>query len=168
MPYWLTQFETEAQSWASYQEKQAQLAFVWSSSFLSSPTEDTAFTSIPTQEGKAFAIANGWVWSLVSSDPERQELSVELAEFLSANNFVAEWTSAAGYVPTRPDALGIWADGESWGVLEQVLPSAQILPSQNVLDTLGPLVRDAVVSILKDQVTPEEALLIFNEENEAQ
>ena len=53
-------------------------------------------------------------------------------------------------------------------MLEQVLPSAQILPSQNVLDTLGSLVRDAVVSILKDQVTPEEALLIFNEENEAQ
>ncbi|RLD05632.1 MAG: hypothetical protein DRI56_09200 [Chloroflexota bacterium] len=168
MPYWITQFETESQAWTSYQEKQSQLAFVWFSRYLSSPVSDTAFTSLPTQEGKAFSIANGWVWSLVSSEPERQELSVELAEFLTANDFVAEWTSQAGYVPPRPSALEIWAGNESWGVLEQVLQSAQIIPSQSVLDKLGPLVRDAVVSVLKDQVTPEEAILTITGGDEAQ
>ena len=168
MPYWLTQFETEAQAWTAYQEKQAQLAFVWSSRYLNSPAAGTTFTSLPTQEGKAFAIANGWVWSLVSSQPERQELSVELAEFLTANDFVAEWTAQAGYVPPRPDALEIWTGGESWGVLGQILQSAQILPSQKVLDTLGPLVRDAVVSVLKDQVTPEEAFLTLSREDGTQ
>lgn len=168
MPYWLTQYETETQAWTSYQEKQAQMALVWTSEYLSSPVEGTAFTALPTQEGKAFAIADGWVWSLVSSEPERQELSVELAEFLIANDFVAEWTSQAGYVPPRPDALEIWAGDGSWRVLEQILQSAQILPSQSILSTLGPLVRDAVVSVLKDQVTPEEAFLTLNGEDGAQ
>ena len=168
MPYWLTQYETEAQAWTAYREKQAQLTFVWSSRYLNSPATDTAFTSIPSQEGKAFSIANGWVWSLVSTEREHQELSIEFVEFLTDNDFVAEWAAAAGYIPPRPDALEIWAGGESWGVLEQVLQSAQILPSQKVLDELGPLVRDAVVSVLKDHVTPEEAFSTLNGESGAQ
>ena len=53
-------------------------------------------------------------------------------------------------------------------MLEQVLQSAQIIPSQSVLDKLGPLVRDAVVSVLKDQVTPEEAILTITGGDEAQ
>lgn len=162
IPYWLTQFETESQAWAAYQEQQAQLAFVWSASYLAQIPEDTALTSIPSQDGKSFTIANGWLWSVASIDPARQALSVELAEFLTTTAFMAKWTTAAGYMPPRSDALGMWREGESWGFLEQVLPNAQILPSQNVLGTLGPLVRDAVVSVLKDQVTPEEALLTLS------
>ncbi|MBS1248778.1 MAG: hypothetical protein MAG431_00340 [Chloroflexi bacterium] len=168
IPYWLTQFETESQAWEAYQKNQAQLAFVWSSRYLNLLPADTALTSIPSQDGKAFTIANGWLWSVASTDPARQALSVELAEFLTTNSFVADWTSAAGYVPPRPEALESWAGEEEWGVLEQVLPSSQILPSQLVLDKLGPRVRDAVVSVLKDQITPEEALLIINGEGEAQ
>ena len=168
MPYWLTQFETESQAWAAYQERQAQLVFVWSANYLASPLEDTVLTSIPSQDGKASTIANGWLWSVASIDPVRQALSVELAEFLTTTDFMAKWTFAAGYVPPRLDVLESWTGEGSWEVLERILPSAQILPSQDTLNALGVLVRDAVVSVLKDQVTPEEAIVTFKGEDEAQ
>ena len=166
MPFWLTQFETEEQSWAAYQEEQAQLTLVWSSLYLDSTPSDTAFTSLPSLGEKTFTIANGWLWSVASMDPERQEVSVELAEFLTTDTFIANWMSDLSYLPPRPEALEMWLpDNATWEILAQILPGATIRPPQKVLDTLGPSVRDAVVSILKDQITPEEALIILDEGN---
>lgn len=162
MPYWLTQFETEDQAWEAYETEQAQMALVWVSKYLSSPTTGTAFTAIPIQAESAFTIADGWLWGLVSDDPERQALSVELAEFLTANDFMMAWTSQAGYVPLRPNALDAWTEDDAWAILDQTLQNAQVIPSQYVLNALGPSVRDAVISVLKDQVSPEEAILMLS------
>jgi hypothetical protein len=42
--------------------------------------------------------------------------------------------------------------------LEKLLPAAELVPDENLVDVLGPVVRDAVVEVLKDQVEPEIAL----------
>lgn len=167
MPYWLTQFETNQQAWAAYEENQAQMAFVWSSDFILDPPQNTSLTPIPSREGTSFSMANGWVWSVVGTHEEQLALSVELVEFLAAEEFIADWTLETGYVPPRPKALSRWQDGEIRAVLLKVLPGAQLLPPRETLQAMGPLMRDAVVSILKDQVDAQTALQELTAQQEA-
>jgi len=45
-----------------------------------------------------------------------------------------------------------------------LLPSAVLLPGSDLLNDLGPEIRDAVISVLKDQLEPTAALAALLEE----
>ena len=84
---------------------------------------------MPTLDGNDYTLASGWVWSLASPDAQKQKLSTELAEFLSDSEFMARWTAAAGYLPTRASALACWKDAGIQALASQVLQSAQLYPA---------------------------------------
>jgi ABC-type glycerol-3-phosphate transport system substrate-binding protein len=158
MPYWLTQFETDEQAWQSYQERQATLAITWSSTMLGFESSNTALAAMPTKEGKAFALADGWVWCLIPSNPGTEEAALELIEYLTVDSYLSTWSIAAGYLPVRPSGLEDWSEEIYYSTLGQLLPSAVMLPSRETLSEVGPLVREAVVSVLKDQANPSAVL----------
>ena len=113
--------------------------------------------TIPTPEGTAIALANGWVWALSNPQVERHSASIELAEFLTASDFLAEWTAAAGYLPPRSSALEGWTNTTLQGLAEQIARSTQIFPPTDVMITVSPALQKAVVEVLKEQIDPETA-----------
>jgi multiple sugar transport system substrate-binding protein len=157
MPYWLTQFETDGQAWSAYREGQGQMVISWVSRYLQDPSEDSAVASIPTFDGIPSTLATGWAWALTSPEPGQQILSAELAEFLTTGEFLAEWTKAAGYLPPRPSAFTGWPDDLVPVVLGQIGSSARLLPLQEVLTPLGPVLQKATVDILKEETDPATA-----------
>ena len=58
------------------------------------------------------------------SNAENQALAVDLAEYLIADDFLGEWTRAAGYLPTRPSSV----DGQD-PTLAALIESAKPIPS---------------------------------------
>ena len=56
-----------------------------------------------------------------------------------------------------------WSEVSYYSTLQQLLPSAVLIPDLDTLSALGPEVRDAVVAVLKDQVEPAEALAPLQE-----
>ncbi len=158
MPYWLTQFETDQQAWQSYQERQSTLAVTWSSTFLSSDSPNTALSALPTKDSKPFTYADGWVWCVIPSDTETEQVAVELAEFITTETYLSTWSLEGGYLPTRPSGMDSWSEVSFYSTLQQLLPSAVLIPDIHLLDELGPEVRDAVVAVLKDQAEPTIAL----------
>jgi ABC-type glycerol-3-phosphate transport system substrate-binding protein len=158
MPYWLTQFETDQQSWQSYQDRQSTLAVTWSSTLLSSDSPNTALAALPTKDSKPFTYADGWVWCVIPSDTETEQAAVELAEFVIDETYLSIWSLESGYLPTRPSGMDSWSEVSFYSTLQQLLPSAILVPDGHILDELGPEVRDAVVAVLKDQVEPASAL----------
>ncbi|MCJ7733063.1 MAG: extracellular solute-binding protein, partial [Anaerolineales bacterium] len=158
MPYWLTQFETDQQAWQSYQDRQSTLAITWSSILLGSESPNTSMASIPTQDEKPFSYADGWVWCVIPSDLETEKVAVELAEFLTEASYLSTWGIEAGYLPVRPSGLESWTETSNFATLQQLLPSAVLLPGEELLIKLGPVIRDAVVGVLKDQIEPQTAL----------
>ncbi len=154
MPVWLTQVQNDDQVWEAFQDGRADMAVTWTSRFLEEPPADSAMTPIPTVEGKPYTLATGWVWALASPQPERQEISVQLAEFLIETDFLAGWSQAAGYLPPRPSALSGWSDTALQSLLNQIALSAQLYPSADVLTSLGPPLGDATVQVLKQQTDP--------------
>ncbi len=163
MPYWLTQFETAEQAWNSYLDRQATLSITWTSLVLGSETPNTSLAAVPTSDGTAYSYADGWAWGVVPSNEETEAFAVELAEFLTDSSYLNAWSLESGYLPVRASGLESWSDTPFYATLKHLLPYAILIPDISIQEEIGPEVRDAVVSVLKDQVEPATALEILLE-----
>ncbi len=157
IPYWVTQYESDEQSWQAFEQKQTDMVITWVSRYLANTPANSALSQIPSGDGTAVTTATGWVWALSTPDSNRHELATQLAEFITAGDFLGEWSSAAGFPPVRPSSLEKWKKTPEHSLLGKILPSAKLIPPQDILNTVGPKVRDATVSILKDKADPETA-----------
>jgi len=101
---------------------------------------------VPDLGGSSHAFANGWLWALAGSAPENQQVATELAEFLMEDSFLSEWERETGYLPTRV----VLANGQNADV-HAVLESAQVLPPDAVISTLGPILSQAVSRVLNGE-----------------
>lgn len=166
MPVWLTQLETDEQVWQAFAEEQASMAIAWTSSYLSK-SADLAFETMIapqiTSDGSVYTLATGWVWALASPDPARRQLAAQLAEFLVDVQFLAEWDTATGYLPPHIDALAEWGNEELRPLVGRISLTAQLVPSEDLLASLGPALEEAVVLVLKQQADPQTAAKIAAE-----
>ena len=157
LPFWLTQYETDDQAWAAYEEGQADLAITWLSRYLQTELPDSSLANVPTPDGIPYSTTTGWVWSLVSSDPDRQVLVAELVEFLTNSDFLTEWAPAVGYLPPRPNSLANWEGTDFFYTLNQVGTASHLAPSTSIIETLGPVLNENIVDVLKEQTDPATA-----------
>lgn len=172
LPAWLVQVETDRQAWEALVGGQTDKANAWLSQFIQtiSPLPvgqpdsvvggQLAAEQVPSMSDEPYTLATGWVWAVASPDPTRRQLAEKLVEFLADASFLAEWNSALGLLPPRPDALAAWtvAYGESSADLrslaEDLSAAASLQPSEDVLAVLGPPIRQAVVNVINLQVEP--------------
>lgn len=156
MPYTLTQYETDQHAWTAFQDEQARMVITWISRYLGerNTTTDIRAALLPTSDGAPFTLATGWMWALASTQPDRQILGAQLAEFLSSGDFLAEWSVAINYLPTRPSSSTILSDSNLQTLAEQIGLSAQSIPSTDVLSSLGMPLSQAVAQVLKQQRDP--------------
>ena len=125
----------------AYLGERANMAIFWASHYR--PPEGQFTLPLPGLEEIPFSFGTGWVWALTGSNADNQELAVELADYLVDNDFLKSWADASGYLPTRPSSV----DTEDT-TMTAILESAQLIPSNDVLLVLGPLMRDAVIRVL--------------------
>ena len=97
-----------------------------------------------------FTFAGGWMWAMTGAVADNESLSVELAEYLTNEEFLTSWINETGYLPTRRFAEGEELDDSTAAVIE----ASQPIPSQDTLLVLGPLMQNAVVRVL-DGEQPE-------------
>jgi multiple sugar transport system substrate-binding protein len=156
-PAWLTQYETDDQSWSAFVEGRANLAVTWASRYLmesGDQLKDTAAVPLPTLDGSRYTLATGWVWSLAGNQTQNQAAAVQLAEFLTETDFMAQWTASAGFLPTRASALSAWPDSPLRSLSSQVMLSAHPYPPVDVLASLAPALRQTTIKILNNQGEP--------------
>jgi multiple sugar transport system substrate-binding protein len=154
MPYWLTQFQTDDQVWEAFRDNRAGEAATWLSSYYNKGLENTTISQLPTPDGEPFTLASGWAWTLASPDPQRRQVAVELAEFLTESSFLARWSEAAQVLPTRPSALAAWKNTAEIEKLSLIAASANLYPASEVLNDLGPALQEAAIQVLKRQEEP--------------
>ena len=156
-PFWLTQFQSDDQSWDAFQKGQADMVITWASRFLKDRPEGAAAAPIPTLNGDRFTLATGWMWALASPVPEHQKLAAQLAQFLSEGSFLAQWTQTIGYLPPRPSALEGWKDAGLRVFVGNVSTSAHLYPSADVLPSLAAPLSEVTIEMLKQQGDPATA-----------
>ena len=160
MPVALTEYTNDAQVWEAFRGDAYPMAITWASMYLGdhlTPEDDVVLAPIPTPDGSPFTLATGWSWVLTGQDPAKRTQSVNLAEFLVDKEFLAKWTSAAGDLPPRVDALQGWQENETRQVIEQISYSAWLLPSEDLVASIGSALEQAVVNVIKAQSEPQTA-----------
>lgn len=157
MPNWLGLYETYDQTWDVYQERRAPLTVNWASRYLRELPHDSDAALLPSPDGSPFSLATGWVWALVSSDPERQLVAASLAEFLVDGNYLAKWCPLVGYLPTRSTTPDAWPDATLNNFVAQVVIGAHTYPATDIMDAINPLLGQAMLQVFKLQVEPEVA-----------
>jgi ABC-type glycerol-3-phosphate transport system substrate-binding protein len=152
----LTQYQTDGQAAQAYHEQppRAQWLVSWSSRFLNELPADTLAEAVPSLGNKPYTLATGWVWALAEPNPELRPAAVKLAEYLVQSDFLAQWTAAAGYLPTRPSSLAGWSNQTLTSILSPILLAAQARPTNDLLSSLGPVLQDATVQMLKPGADP--------------
>ena len=134
---------TEEQVKASYRAGDVDMAILWASTLPA-----TGFIApVPGLDNSGYSFATGWVWALAGSKPEYQQLAIELAEFLIEDNFLSAWLQDDGFLPVRVSAASA-ATASTFG---PVIESAQVIPSNNALEVLSPLLQEALVRVLNNE-----------------
>lgn len=153
-PASLAQYQTDGQAWQAYRDQKDQWLASWSSRFIGELPADTTAALLPSLGTQPFTLATGWLWALSEPDPSLRQPAVSLAEFLSASDFLSQWSAAAGYLPTRPSALAGWSNQSLKTLLSPVVLAAQARPSNDLLSSLGAVLQDATLQIIKQQADP--------------
>ncbi len=157
-PVWLTQFNTQEQSWQAFTEGRAPMAITWSNRFFTDTTQTFSAAPLPTQNGEGPAMVRGWSWAITTPYPEREAIIAELVNFLNEPEFMSQWSAAAGYLPTRPSALAAWTPDVRQALASQVAPDAILGTSYLVEPLLGPTLTENVVALLKQELVPADAV----------
>ena len=156
-PSWLSQYQTDAQVWQAYQEQSANWVITWSSRYLTELPVDTTAIALPTLGTENLSIADGWLWTLTDPIPERRDLSASLAEYLTESDFLSEWSAETGYLPSRPSVLANWQDQTLKSLVGQTVVSAWVQPNDELLEVVGPILKDATLDVIERQIEPMQA-----------
>lgn len=154
-PASLANITNESQALQIYRTGSANKGIVWYLSY--QPSEDGKITPLPGLDEMPFSYASGWIWALAGAKQENQQLAVELAEFLVADDFLAAWTRATGYLPTRPSIVE-----EADRTMTAILESAHPIPSNDAVAVLGPLMQEALTRVLSGEEPADVAASIVS------
>ncbi len=156
-PYWLAQYASEKDTWQAYREQRANFMVTWASQYLTELPANSSAIPMPWLGEAPYTFASGWLWSVSDIDPVRRETSIRLAEFLTSSDFLAKWSPVSSTLPVRPSSLNAWPDQSQAALIESIVKPAQVLPSNDLIASLGPVLQDATLQIIKSQVDPAQA-----------
>jgi ABC-type glycerol-3-phosphate transport system substrate-binding protein len=168
VPEWLTQYQTDGQAWTAFREGQTDIVVTWLSNYLKELPADTAVSPLLPMSAGTVSLGSGLSWALATPQEHRQPLAAELAEFLVQPDFLTAWNAAAGYLPPRPSALETWENQSLKATLSQVALMTQLRPSNDVLSSLGPILREGTRQVLLELADPVQAAQVAVENLESQ
>lgn len=145
--------------WPSYVSAEVGMAHVNSHRFLSdrSVLRSTQFAAIPTREGTPLTVGRGRALAVVTHDPDRQAIVLRLIEYLMAPDNNAAWSRETAHLPTRYAAFVLMGNDPYWEFLQQELEIAVPPPAFPEYDQIGRVLQQAVIEVLSEETTPEEA-----------
>lgn len=146
------------EAWQEWLDGQADSAIVPLSLALENYNPETMTAApIPSQSTPGFSLSRTWCWAIVSTDPARQELTLELIDWLSQPEFLGQWTYALRLMPPDPAALDAWPAGPRKALVEQIASTAVPYPGQEELATFGPALYSAVQAVIASDLPPASA-----------
>lgn len=156
-PFWLTQYQSNEQTWQAFSEGRLPMVTAWTSQVFANRQTEISGAPLPTQNGQPFTLVRGWVWSVTAQNTERAALASELIQFLSTPEFLAQYSAAASMLPPRPSSLAAWAPDANQALASQLVNNAHPLPDQETLDRWGVALSEAVIAVLKQEMTATDA-----------
>ncbi len=121
--------------------------------------DDTAVAPIPARRGPSVPVITGWSWAMVTADPDRQELVLELLTWLMRPENLAAFSREVGMLPAQRPALQIWGNDPYNSFAEALLGGAEAVPAPAGVEelTAARVLQEAMRSMLLEMQTPVQA-----------
>jgi ABC-type glycerol-3-phosphate transport system substrate-binding protein len=115
--------------------------------------------SIPTSNGEATSILNGWIWVMIARDEDEQAAASRYLNWMMDTERQAEFARAIYQVPSRQSALALGLVSDA--PIEPYLAMLEnpVLPvSDGEVGSLGRLIQEALSSVVTLELSADEAL----------
>lgn len=158
LPISIFQYLSSSDTWVSLKSDQASSAVAPLSAFMAEKAPKTiGAVPIPGRTQAGICPTETWSWSIVTPDPVRQSLASELITWLTQPEFLGPWTHALGMLPPTTSSLAMWPEGSAAALASSLVTVAQPKPTAEELATFGPILHEAVESVILGGVNPTEA-----------
>jgi len=141
----VTNISTDSQVLQEYRVRRSNMAIVHFSEYHAS--QDGLIQPLMGLKQDHYTFSTGWVWALAGQNPDNQQLSTQLIAFLTADDFLAQWTKETSYLPTRRSTAEQGSDSPIPAIIEAAQPS----PSTDTMSVLGPAMEEAITRVLKGE-----------------
>jgi len=151
-----TEFQTDEQTWQYFIENDIEAAISSSNRVISSEL-DLNLAMLPLFKGTSYTPANGWLWCLTDPSEFNRKAAADLAEYLVLADFLDDWAPVSGYLPVRPSSLSGYSNVDFRETVSGMLLSARLQPKTQEAQRVYAEIRTAVIEVITDQSTPQEA-----------
>jgi ABC-type glycerol-3-phosphate transport system substrate-binding protein len=158
---------TSEDVWNAFLSGETEWVINWASRGLKSDMEGLKIFQLPSLGKEPYVSATGWVWSIVNTDTGIPELGPQFIEFLSDPVFQADYCQAAGYLPVMPNSLSLYEDDGSLNQISNILIAAHPFPENDLILEIGPIFRDATLSVINQTSSIEEIITAAQQQLEA-
>ncbi len=149
LPLAIRQYTSPLETWTELKANRSASAMAPMADFLREGDSQTmAAVALPTRTGQGIGLAHTWSWTMTESDPQRQELILDLAAWLSEPAFAGTLTSALGYLPTSQAVLSAWPEDGAVALASSLVTITKTEPDQRLQDAINPALIAAVEAVL--------------------
>lgn len=120
--------------------------------------KNTRLAMIPSKEGNAATVIQGWAWCLVTPDLQRQEGAIAFLLWLMDRENLAARCASSLYLPARRDAmLGSVGDADMAAFFTTLLDHAYPRPATSEYEAIAQAMYEALRKVLAGNSAPEQA-----------
>lgn len=132
------------------------------STYLTELDDDEArlFSSaIPTANGDAIALMNGWVWIVTAKTADKQATAYRFIEWMMGNSRQATYAQLVNLLPSQRGALTQMAlSNADVSLFSDLLSNAVLMPTDNNTGAVARAIQTAFTSVISGNMTAEEAV----------
>lgn len=118
--------------------------------------ESTSGVPIPCRDSGT-ALSYTWSWVIAADRPGRRPLIRELLSWMTEPSFLGEWTYALGMIPPNSSSLAAWPENSDLVVASQLVTVMRPLPSEEIINIVGPALQSSTTDLLIEGIPPESA-----------
>ncbi len=152
------EMQTPSQVWQGFANRSLDTAAMPASVVLKALVSTESGYPEPAFTQPEFTLTESWAMALTNPSQGQQVLGLKLMSDLTEPAFLADWSEALAYIPARPTALGAWTNLSLKPALEKIMNVARLYPKDETINSLGPILRNATLMIVRDDASVEEAL----------
>lgn len=147
--------------WAVFLTGQASAANTWASLYLgqTKPSETIKFGPVPTLKGTNITIARTWAFAILTNDPQRRQLALQLIGRFLEPTLQGRWSQFTNHLPTSVNAIAQWPTTDPYHeFLRQQLAIAIAIPSGRPFAEFAKHLQIVQQAILHGQLTVKDAV----------
>ena len=154
----ISQLVDQGQVWQRFNEGTIQMIISQLSSFRHYQSPDISVLALPMSNNvTGYPLINTWNLVLIEDNPIYQEETVRFAEYFSDMAVNDKLSAEAGYIPVRRGDHKAWAEDPQREIVEMMSESGLLAPNNQITNKLVPLINNAVLQVIKNQMSPDDA-----------